>query len=158
MERRRWFSVLRGRVSKQFTNGSKTAVMTYRFSICLLGSSTIQLRDSLGSRRACACSEAGFSSQNGGRRAAFCWALLWVKDPMRRIFIKKYFLFTVGKGLSHKAVRSWLANFCWWLRGWNGIAELAETTVKEDFYAAGFDALVKRWNKCINVGGAYAET
>jgi hypothetical protein len=23
------------------------------------------------------------------------------------------------------------------------------------FYAAGFDALVKRWHKCINVGGGY---
>jgi hypothetical protein len=25
----------------------------------------------------------------------------------------------------------------------------------KDFYAAGFDTLVKRWDKCINVGGAY---
>jgi hypothetical protein len=33
---------------------------------------------------------------------------------------------------------------------------VAETTVK-NFYAAGFDALVKRWDKCINVGGGYAE-
>jgi hypothetical protein len=32
-----------------------------------LGSSTVQLHDSLGSRRACACSEDGFSSQNGDR-------------------------------------------------------------------------------------------
>jgi hypothetical protein len=31
-----------------------------------LGSSTVQLHDSLGIRRACACSEAGFISQNGG--------------------------------------------------------------------------------------------
>jgi hypothetical protein len=30
-----------------------------------LGSSTVQLDDSLGSRRACACSEVSFSSQNG---------------------------------------------------------------------------------------------
>jgi hypothetical protein len=29
-----------------------------------------------------------------------------------------------------------------------------ETTVK-NFYAVGFDALVKRWDKCINVGGRY---
>jgi hypothetical protein len=35
-------------------------------------------------------------------------------------------------------------------------AEAAKTTVK-DFYAAGFDALVKRWDKCINVGGGYVE-
>jgi hypothetical protein len=27
----------------------------------------------------------------------------------------------------------------------------------KDFCAAGFDALVKRWDKCINVGGFYAE-
>jgi hypothetical protein len=32
-----------------------------------LGSSTVQLHDSLGSRRACAYSEAGFSTQNGDR-------------------------------------------------------------------------------------------
>jgi hypothetical protein len=27
----------------------------------------------------------------------------------------------------------------------------------KDFYAAGFDALVKRWDKCINVSGGYVE-
>jgi hypothetical protein len=27
----------------------------------------------------------------------------------------------------------------------------------EDFCAAGFDALVKRWDKCINVGEGYVE-
>jgi hypothetical protein len=27
----------------------------------------------------------------------------------------------------------------------------------KDFYAAGFDALVKRWDKCIIVGGGYVE-
>jgi hypothetical protein len=27
----------------------------------------------------------------------------------------------------------------------------------KDFYAAGFDALVKRWDKCIRVGGGYIE-
>jgi hypothetical protein len=26
-----------------------------------------------------------------------------------------------------------------------------------DFNAAGFDALAKRWDKCINVGGGYVE-
>jgi hypothetical protein len=35
-------------------------------------------------------------------------------------------------------------------------AEVAETTVK-NFYSAGFDALVKRWDKCINAGGRYVE-
>jgi hypothetical protein len=32
-----------------------------------IGNSTVQLDDSLGSRRACACSQASFSSQNGDR-------------------------------------------------------------------------------------------
>jgi hypothetical protein len=27
----------------------------------------------------------------------------------------------------------------------------------KDFYAAGFDSLVKRWDKCIRVGGGYVE-
>jgi hypothetical protein len=27
----------------------------------------------------------------------------------------------------------------------------------KDFYAAGLDALVKRWDKFINVGGGYVE-
>jgi hypothetical protein len=27
----------------------------------------------------------------------------------------------------------------------------------KDFYVAGFDALVKRWDKCINVGGGHVE-
>jgi hypothetical protein len=59
---------VRGRVSKYFINGSKTAVMDVIVYLCVsLASSTIQLHDSLGSRRACACSEAGFSSQNGDR-------------------------------------------------------------------------------------------
>jgi hypothetical protein len=33
---------------------------------------------------------------------------------------------------------------------------VAETTVRR-LYAAGFDTLVKRWDKCINVGGGYVE-
>jgi hypothetical protein len=57
---------VRGRVSKQVTNGSKTAVMDVIGFLCVsLGSSTVQLHDSLGSRRARTCSETGFSSQNG---------------------------------------------------------------------------------------------
>jgi hypothetical protein len=33
---------------------------------------------------------------------------------------------------------------------------VAETTVNW-FYTAGFDAHVKRWDKCINVGVGYVE-
>jgi hypothetical protein len=58
----------RGRVSKQVTNGSKTAVMDVIGFLCVsLGSSTVQPRDTIGSRRAGAYSVAGFRNQNGSR-------------------------------------------------------------------------------------------
>jgi hypothetical protein len=79
------------------------------------GSSTVQLRDSLGSRRACRCSKDGFNSQNGDHRMVSVVKMATVleaytteeqrsfvpffygqNDSMQRIFIKKYFLFTVG--------------------------------------------------------------
>jgi hypothetical protein len=48
------------------TDGSETSEMDVIGFLCVsLGGSTVQLHDSLGSRRACARSEAGFSSQNG---------------------------------------------------------------------------------------------
>jgi hypothetical protein len=48
------------------SNGSKTAVMDVIGFLCVsLGSRTNQLHESIGSRGACSCSEAGFSSQNG---------------------------------------------------------------------------------------------
>jgi hypothetical protein len=34
---------------------------------------------------------------------------------------------------------------------------VAETTAKIFLYCRGFDALVKRWDKCISVGGGYIE-
>jgi hypothetical protein len=56
--------IIRGRVSKYVTNGSKTAVIDVLGFLCVsLGGSTVQLHGNLGSL-ACACSEAGFSSQN----------------------------------------------------------------------------------------------
>jgi hypothetical protein len=69
IDKKRFLSVyLRGIVSKQTINGSKTAVMEIiGFLYASLGSSTIQFHDILGSRRACACSEAGFGSENGVR-------------------------------------------------------------------------------------------
>jgi hypothetical protein len=95
---------LRGRVSKYVTNGIRTAVMDAIGFLCVsLVSSTVQLHDSVGSRRACACSEAGFSSQNSDlMRGAYYWQTAFCcavscgqKDSMQKIFIKKCFLFTV---------------------------------------------------------------
>jgi hypothetical protein len=60
------FNQIPGPVSKQVTNRSKTAVMDVTGFLCVwLGNSRAQLHDNLGIRRACTCSEAGYSIQNG---------------------------------------------------------------------------------------------
>jgi hypothetical protein len=63
------------------------------------------------------------------------------KDSMQRILIKKCLLFTVGSVCRVKRSHLRGKRFAW-LR-----------QQSKDFYAAGFDALVRRWDKCINVGG-----
>jgi hypothetical protein len=62
-----------------------------------------------------------------------------------------------GKCLSRKAVHNWVANV-------SLMAKRLKTEVWKwlrqqwkDFYTAGFDALVKRCDMCINVGGGYVE-
>jgi hypothetical protein len=96
--------IIGGKECKQVTNGSKKAVMDVIGFLCAsLGSRTVHFHDSLGSRRACACSEAGFSSQNGDgacglyyRRAEFCCVLLLAKGLNAKDIHKEIFLFTVG--------------------------------------------------------------
>jgi hypothetical protein len=106
--------------------------------VSLGNSSTVQLHNSLGSRRKCACSKAGFNSQNGDRywriiyyrKAAFCYAFLCGQNySMQNIFIKKLFLFTVGSVCRVKQFTTGWQTFYWWRRGWNGVAEMAETSV-----------------------------
>jgi hypothetical protein len=84
-----------------------------------LGSSTVQRNGNLGNRRACACSVAGFSSQNGDRVwgvyyriAAFCCAFfLWAKGLEAKDIHKEMFPVYGGKCLSRKAVHNWVASF-----------------------------------------------
>jgi hypothetical protein len=70
--------------------------------------------------------------------------------------IKKWFLFTVGRVCRVKRFTA----------GCKRLAddEEVETEVRKwlrqqskDFCAAGFDALLERWVKCIIVGGGYVE-
>jgi hypothetical protein len=103
---------------------------------------------SLGSRRACEYSEAGFSSQNGDpawglyyRRAAFSCAFLWANGFNAEDTHKEPFSVYGGKYLSRKAIHNWVANVSLmtnnlkrrWGSGWE--------QQSKDFYAAGFDAL-----------------
>jgi hypothetical protein len=82
------------------------------FLFVSLGSSTVQLRDSLGSRRALACLQAGFSSQNGDcvsgmyyRGTELCF--LWAKELNAKDIHKEIFPVYSGKCLSRKAVQPW---------------------------------------------------
>jgi predicted HD phosphohydrolase len=71
------------------------------------------------------------------------------------IFIKKYFPFTVRSIYGAKRFTC----------GWQNLAhEEVEAAMRKwlrqqpkDFSAEGFGALVKQWDKCINVGGGYVE-
>jgi hypothetical protein len=49
------------------------------------------------------------------------------EDSMRRMFIKKYFIFRVGSVCRVKRFTTGWQTFHWWRRGWNGGAEVAET-------------------------------
>jgi hypothetical protein len=84
-------------------------------------------------------------------------------DSMQNIFINKCFLFTVGsvchvKRFTTAPLKNHLSGKSFaveeetemWVRKW-----LRQQP--KDFCAAGFDALVKQWDKCINVGGGYVE-
>jgi hypothetical protein len=81
------------RVCKYFRSESKSAVMDVIVFLCVsLGSSTIQLDEILGSRRACACSNAGYSKWRTCLRTILQKSiiLLWV--------------FLLSKGLNGKDI------------------------------------------------------
>jgi hypothetical protein len=117
-----------------------------------LGNSTVQLHDSLGSRRACACSEAGFSNQNGTMLeectteeersvVRFCGQ----KDSMQGIFIKNFFLFTVGSICRVKRFTTGSRNSLEDVRKSQMMPDQLRkllTQQSKDFHAGGFEALV----------------
>jgi hypothetical protein len=72
------------------------------------------------------------------------------------MFIKKRFLLTTGSVCR-------LKQFSFGGKSFDDDEEV-ETEMRKllgqqskDFYAAGFDALVQRWDKCISVYGGYVE-
>jgi hypothetical protein len=85
---------------------------------------------------------------------------LWTKGLRAKDIHKEMFPVYCKNCFSHKVVLIWGEK-----RGRHfADDEELETEVQkwlkqqlEDFYAAGFDALLKRWNKFINVGGGYVE-
>jgi hypothetical protein len=84
---------------------------------------------------------------------------LWAKGLNAKHIHKEIFVVYGGKCLSCKTVHSWVQKLPEIL-----CVEDVETEVRKwlrqqskDLYATGFDALVMRWDKCINVGGGYVE-
>jgi hypothetical protein len=84
--------------------------------LCIsLDGSTVQLHDSLRSRRACACSEAGFSSQNGDRARVVGYTtveqpslvrFLWAKWLNAKDIHKEVFPVYGGECFSRKALHN----------------------------------------------------
>jgi hypothetical protein len=81
---------------------------------------------------------------------------LWAKGLDAKDIHKEIFPVYDGKFVSRKAVQPW----------WQSFADdkEVETEVRkwlrqqsEDFHTVGFDALVKRCDKCINIGGRCVE-
>jgi hypothetical protein len=85
---------------------------------------------------------------------------LWAKGLTAKDIHKDMFPVYGGKCLSRKAVHIWVEK-----RGrYFADDEEVETEMgkwvrqpSKDLYAAGFDTLVKRWDKCMNVGAGYVE-
>jgi hypothetical protein len=89
-----------------------------------LGSIIVQFHDSLGSRRPCACLMNVLP-----KSCVLLYDFYEHKDSVQTTFIQKYFLFTVRSDCRVKRFTTGCQTFRWW-RGWNGGAEVAETTVK----------------------------
>jgi hypothetical protein len=90
---------------------------------------------------------------------------LLAKDSMQRIFIKKCFMFMLGSVHRVKRFTTGSRN-CHLIGKCFADDEEVETEVhkwlrqqSDDLYlyAADFDALIKRWDKCISVGGGYVD-
>jgi hypothetical protein len=76
------------------------------------------------------------------------------------MFINKCFLFTVGRVCRVKRFTTGSKNSLKDFRKSQMMPDQVRKLVRQqfkDFYAAGFDALLKRWGKCINVGGEYVQ-
>jgi hypothetical protein len=102
----------------QHTRESKTAVMDVIVFLCAsLGSSTVQLHDILGSRRACACSEAVSVVKMATAREEYtteelCSVVLffWAKRLNANDIKKEMFPVYGGKCLSRKGDHNSVAN------------------------------------------------
>jgi hypothetical protein len=76
----------------------------------------------------------------------------WTEGLNAKDIHKEMFSVYGGKCLSRKTVHNWVEK-----RGKSFADEEVETDVRKWLRQQSEDALVKRWDKCINVGGGYVE-
>jgi hypothetical protein len=85
---------------------------------------------------------------------------LWAKELSAKDIHKEMFPVYGGKCLSRRTVHNWVEKFS---QGHSRVEDDEAEVRKwlrqqsEHFYGAGFDALVKLWDKTINVGGGYVK-
>jgi hypothetical protein len=137
------------------------------FLYVLLGSNTIQLHDTLDSRRTCECSglvsvvKVATVHVLPKSNVLFCF-FLWAKglNANYSYIHKEIFPVYGGKCLSRKAIHVWDEQ--------HGKCYTDEEEVEMEvwkrprqqskyFCSAGFDAMVKQRDKCISASGGYAE-
>jgi hypothetical protein len=85
---------------------------------------------------------------------------LWAKGLNAKDTHKKYFLFTVGSVCRVKQFTAGPRNSLKEVRKSQMMPDQVREWLRQqskDFYVARFDALVKRWDKCISVSGGYFE-
>jgi hypothetical protein len=87
------------------------------------------------------------------RKAAFCFASFCAEELNVKDIHKEMCPVYGGKCLSRKAVHNWIEKFS---QGRSKVRKWLRQQSK-NFCAAGLDVLVKRWDKCVNVGGGYIE-
>jgi hypothetical protein len=86
-----------------------------------------------------------------------CVFFLWAKGLNAKDVHKEMLPFYGGKCFLHKAVHIWVKKCGRCFASDYVEMEVRKWQHSKDFYAAGFDALVKRWGRYISVGGGYVE-
>jgi hypothetical protein len=82
---------------------------------------------------------------------------LWARGLNAKDIDKEIFPVYVEKCLSRKGVHNWVANVSLMTKRLKRRCGNGRDNSQKTSMLAGFDALVKRWGKCISVGGGYVE-
>ena len=83
---------------------------------------------------------------------------LWAKNMEAKDIHKE--MLPMYDCLSRQAVHNWVQKFSEWRTSIEDEHRVGRITFRQrakEFFAAGFQGLVKRWDKCLNLYGDYVE-